>query len=251
MRLDDYDAILCDLDGCLISGDTVLPGAGALLDLAGDRLVILSNNSTDTPATLSLRLREMGLHVPPERIVLAGTAALEQLAATPGARVRLYSSPALRDHADAIGLTLSHDAPTHVVLTRDESYGYAQLRETVTLLAGGAELIVANPDVSHPGPDGVPVPETGSLLAALLSIQPGLPHAIMGKPENGLYHSALARFEDRVRRVLAIGDNPKTDAEGARRLGYDYALVGPHSGTWRDLAQFVRECGGPRPGPSA
>lgn len=56
MRLDDYDAILCDLDGCLISGDRVLPGAGALLDLAGDRLVILSNNSTDTPATLSLRL---------------------------------------------------------------------------------------------------------------------------------------------------------------------------------------------------
>jgi len=51
MLLASYDGFLCDLDGCLISGSTVLPGAKALLDYAGDRLIIISNNSTDTPTT--------------------------------------------------------------------------------------------------------------------------------------------------------------------------------------------------------
>ncbi|ATG48895.1 hypothetical protein CEW89_15745 [Celeribacter ethanolicus] len=244
MRLDDYDAILCDLDGCLISGTTVLPGAKDVLDAAGERLVILSNNSTDTPETLSCRLQAMELRVPPERIVLAGTAALDHLVAFPDARICLYGSEVLRDYAQELGLTLTRAAPTHVVLTRDETYGYAQLRETLGLIASGAQLVVANPDVSHPGPDGTPVPETGSLLSAILSVHPELPYVIIGKPEPGLYRNALTRFKDGVGRVLAIGDNPRTDAEGAARLGFDFALVGPDTGIWRGLERFLRERAG-------
>lgn len=239
MRLDDYDAILCDLDGCLISGTTVLPGAKDVLDAAGERLVILSNNSTDTPETLSCRLQALGLRVPPERIVLAGTAALDHLVAFPDARICLYGSEALRDYAHEIGLTLTREAPTHVVLTRDETYGYAQLRETLGLIASGAQLVVANPDVSHPGPDGTPVPETGSLLSAIMSVHPELPYVVIGKPEPGLYRNALTRFKDGVARVLAIGDNPRTDAEGAARLGYDFALISPHIGIGSGLQRFL------------
>ncbi|MDK3019215.1 HAD-IIA family hydrolase [Pseudodonghicola flavimaris] len=238
MRLDDYDAILCDLDGCLISGNVVLPGARALLRRAGVRLTILSNNSTDTPETLSARLAEMGLEVPPGRIVLAGTAAIDHLAARPGARVRLFASPALRVYAAAAGLVEERGAPTHVLLAKDLSYGYAELQETIALLSRGARLVVANPDVSYPGPDGLPVPETGSCLAAILSVLPGLDHDVVGKPEPGLYRSALARYPVATR-VLAIGDNPRTDAAGARRLGLDFALVGAEAARWRSVADFL------------
>ena len=79
MWLDRFDTILCDLDGCLISGDVVLPGAAEFVAWAGERLVVLSNNSTDTPETLSTRLGTLGLKIPAERIVLAGTAALDHL----------------------------------------------------------------------------------------------------------------------------------------------------------------------------
>ena len=51
-----YRAILCDLDGCLVSGETVLPGAQAFIEGAGARLMVLSNNSTDTAMSLSARL---------------------------------------------------------------------------------------------------------------------------------------------------------------------------------------------------
>lgn len=239
MRLDLYDAFLCDLDGCLISGATVLPGAQALLEYAGDRLIILSNNSTDTPATLSARLKRLGLSAPPERIVLAGAAALDHLAQIGDVRLRLYANAALRAYAQGLGLSLDSPEPTHILLTRDETFGYKDLRDALELLAKGAQLFVANPDESHPGPDGTPVPETGSLLAAILSVLPDLRYTMIGKPEAGLYHAALARLSGDVRKVLAIGDNPKTDAAGAARLGIECALVGARHGTWANLEHLL------------
>ena len=60
----DRAAILADLDGCLVSGDTVLPEVPDLFKRCGDRLWIVSNNSTDTAQTLSARLGGLGLAPP-------------------------------------------------------------------------------------------------------------------------------------------------------------------------------------------
>src|SRR5262249_34599614 len=79
MWIDDFRSFLCDLDGCLIAGDTVLAGARELLARAGERLWIVSNNSTETPATLAARLERLGLPVRPDRILLAGATAIEYL----------------------------------------------------------------------------------------------------------------------------------------------------------------------------
>lgn len=225
--LDRYRAFLCDLDGCLVSGQTVLPGARAFVDYAGARLHLLSNNSTDTPETLSERLRALDLAIPPERILLAGTASLDHLADTaPGATVALYGTPALHDYARTRGLHLTDDSPSHVVLTRHPGFTYDDLNRITRQLARGAQLIVTNPDRSHPGADGLPVAETGALLAALRACQPKLTCQVIGKPEPLLYRIALDRLQLPARDILAIGDNPATDGLGARRAGMAVALVG-------------------------
>ena len=172
MRLDDYDAILCDLDGCLISGDRVLPGARALLAHAGERLIILSNNSTDTPATLAARLAGIGLDAPPRRIVLAGTAALDLLAQKGDVRLCLYGSPALGDHARALGLTLERQTPSHVLLTRDERFFLSRPAGLYRPAAPRRAASGGEPGRKPPRPRGDPVPETGSLLAAIRSVLP-------------------------------------------------------------------------------
>lgn len=227
VKLDRYRAFLCDLDGCLISGQTVLPGARAFVDYAGERLHLLSNNSTDTPETLSARLRCLDLTIPPERILLAGTASLDHLAGTaPGAAVALYGTPALHDYARMLGLHLTDDAPSHVVLTRAPGFTYDDLNRIIRQLAHGTRLIVANPDRTHPGADGLPVAETGALLAALRACMPKLTCQVIGKPEPLLYRIALNRLQLPARDILAIGDNPATDGLGARRAGMAVMLVG-------------------------
>ncbi|MEL6767647.1 MAG: HAD family hydrolase [Pseudomonadota bacterium] len=224
--LDRYRAILCDLDGCLISGETVLPGAGQLVAAAGARLFIVSNNSTDTSETLSARLSALGIAVPAERLVLAGATSLEMLAQEmPGARVALYAAPALGAHAEAAGLVLDDTAPAVAVLARDTGLTYPRLASLIRHASAGVPLVVTNPDASHPAADGTPVPETGALLDAVRACLPDLHVRIIGKPETALIDEALRRAGAAPGEALFIGDNPATDGAGAARAGLDFALI--------------------------
>lgn len=247
MWIDRYRAVLCDLDGCLIAGNTLLPGALGLAARAGARFWIISNNSTDTPQTLSGRLAKLGLHVDSDRIVLAGATAVAQLATDrPAARVCIYGSKAIKDFACAAGLLLDDDRPDFVLLTRDEHFGYAHLNRLIRQLERGAQLVVANRDAIHPGADGHPVAETGALLAALLACLPDVRYREIGKPSPVMYQTVLERLDLDPALVLAIGDNPATDGEGARRVGIDCAIIGPPFGTHgHDLSALLVEAGDP------
>jgi HAD superfamily hydrolase (TIGR01450 family) len=239
MWLDRYRAVLCDLDGCLMAGDALLPGALDLADRVGNRLWIISNNSTDTPRTLSDRLAGFGLDVGSDRIVLAGATAVEHLAmAGAGVRVCIYGSEAIKGLARAAGLLLDTDRPDFVLLTRDEHFGYAHLNCMIRQLEEGARLIVANRDMTHPGADGRPVAETGSLLAALLACLPGIRYREIGKPSSVMYQTVLERLGVEPDEVVAIGDNPATDGEGARQMGIHCTLIGPMYG---DLCTLLVE----------
>ncbi|MEM9761317.1 MAG: HAD-IIA family hydrolase [Pseudomonadota bacterium] len=224
--LDRYRAVLCDLDGCLISGETVLPGAGELVAAAGARLFIVSNNSTDTSETLSARLARLGLDLPAERLVLAGVTALEMLAREmPGGRVALFAAPALFAYAEATGLVLDDATPEVAVLARDTELTYPRLARLVRHAGAGVPLVVTNPDASHPAADGAPVPETGALLDAVRACLPDLEVRIIGKPETTLIDEALRRAGAAPEEALFIGDNPATDGAGAARAGLDFALI--------------------------
>jgi HAD superfamily hydrolase (TIGR01450 family) len=246
--IDRYRAVLCDLDGCLIAGDRLLPGAQDLVAHLGPRLWIISNNSTDTPETLSVRLSGLGLDIEPSRIVLAGATAVEQLSAEqPDACICVYGSAAIKELARATGLRLEADRPDFVLLTRDEHFSYADLNRVIRQLENGGQLIVANRDTTHPGSDGRPVAETGALLAALAACLPNVDYREIGKPAPTMYRTVLDRLGLDTASVLAVGDNPATDGEGARRMGMDFVLIGDTGGDMhgRDLSALLVETGGP------
>lgn len=219
-------AFLFDIDGTLIRGGKALPRAKALLDAVRDRFVLLSNNAEHTPAELSGNLRVFGLDVPSERIVLAGTAALDQIAQRrPGARVMVVSTASLHAYARSIGLTPVEREADVVMLGRDRDFTYDRLANTANAVRSGAELVVANPDLVHPGCNGAIVPETGALLAALLACTGRMPYRVVGKPEPALFHAALTTLNVAAEDALMVGDNPSTDGEGARRLGIRFLEI--------------------------
>ena len=228
MNLSTYKAVLCDLDGCLISGDRVLPGAADLIAAHRDRLYIVSNNSTDTADTLHRRLLDMGLRVAADRIFLAGERAVHWIARKyPGSSVEIFGSDAIRDSAARLGIERREGAPDLVLLTRDTAFCYGSLQRLIGFLSQGARLVVSNIDATHPGPDGIPVPETGALLAAVRTCVPGLAYEEIGKPASEMLRSALDRAGVEPRDAVLIGDNPATDGEGARRLSMDFLHVTP------------------------
>lgn len=224
-------AVMCDLDGCLISGDVVLPGVPALLGACGARLWIVSNNSTDTADRLSCRLARMNLDVPAERIVLAGEETLRMLARRcPGARVALFVAPLLADLARDLGLVPCDERPELAVLARDTGFTLERLARLAALAHRNVPLHVTNPDPCHPGPDGSPVPETGALLAALTAIVPMRTVSCLGKPAPDLLALALARAGASAADAVYLGDTHETDGLAARAAGVEFIQIARPSG---------------------
>lgn len=217
---------LIDLDGTLVCGGRPVAGADVFLKACDERFVIVSNDAEHTPAELARDLRRLGLNVPARRIVLAGTVALKDIAARrPGARVLMLASEGLMCHARGIGLKPVTTLPEIVFLGRDRRFTHTRLALAANAVRAGAELVVANPDLVHPGPDGSVVPETGALLAALLACTGPVPYRVVGKPEPALFEEGLALLGLPKREAAMLGDNPRTDGEGACRFGLRYVDI--------------------------
>lgn len=220
--------VLVDLDGCLAFGGVPHPDAARFLSAIDGRYVVLSNNSSTTPDALARELSEHGLAVDPRRILLAGAAMIEMLAEEDKAKfIQLIASDEIVAYARIKGLRLIEAGGDIVALARDTGLTYAKLARAVAALAAGAQLVVSNPDLTHPGMGRIPVPETGALLAALRACLPDIDPRIVGKPAPILFRRALARFGVDAAQAVMIGDNPATDGEGARGMGMKALLVGP------------------------
>lgn len=221
-----YKAVLCDLDGCLIAGGKVLPGAAGFVEAVGERLWIVSNNSSDTAETLALRLEALGLPIPEGRILLAGEQAVTQLAQTsPGVRLRCLADDPISAKAAEFGFQLCAERTDYVLLGRMAAFDLEQLANAVADLHDGARLLVANADRTHPDQSGKPVPETGAWLAAVEVCLPGLDYECFGKPSPRLLTEALRRAGAEPAEAVFVGDNPETDGAAAAALGLDFIEV--------------------------
>ena len=222
-QLTEAELILCDLDGCLIQAGKAIPGAAQLVARYRDKFRILSNNSTDTPQSLAEKLGSYGIEIAPENIILAGSAAVDLIATRhPGHRLMAVATPDICNMAGELGLNLisardPRARPDLILVCRDTDLHYDKLQNVIRWVAQGVPYIVANPDLTHPGENGLPVMETGltmKLIEMATNIQPAY---VIGKPENALYLAALG--DHAPGNALMIGDNPLTDIEGAARLG--------------------------------
>jgi ribonucleotide monophosphatase NagD (HAD superfamily) len=64
-RVADVQAFLVDLDGTLVHGRDLLPGARDLLHWGGDRFAVVSNDAEHTPQQWSQMLRRLGMRYLP------------------------------------------------------------------------------------------------------------------------------------------------------------------------------------------
>lgn len=236
---------LVDLDGTLISGGKLLPGAKTLLKALDDRFVIVSNDSENTPAQLERQFGHWGLAIPCDRIFLAGTCALDVIAArTPGARIMILGSPALDDYAHERGLVPDWTHPDAVLVARDRRFSFDRLAAAINAVKSRAALYIACPDVTHRGPGGQMVPEAGALAAAVLACVGNVEARVIGKPESALFEMGCLRLGVSAQEAVMIGDNALTDGAGSKRAGMRYIQVTPNEPqSFFDFAEVARAGG--------
>lgn len=243
-----YDHILLDLDGCLWVGDEALPGAvdavGALRE-AGKAVLFLTNDVRHPPEGFVRKLWRLGFQASLPEILSVGAAVQFTLAErVGGGTAYVIGSQALVDHVAEAGLRIVNGTQFAtradvVVVGGHDDFRFEELKLATQAVLRGADLIGATRDAVFPMPDG-PWPGTGAVLAAVEAATGRKASTIIGKPELSMYQAARDRLGEG--RILGVGDRLEIDVLGARRAGFDQALV-LTGGASRDEA----EAANPRP----
>lgn len=222
---------LVDWDGCCALGNSLVPEAAEFLRANQNRVAIVSNNSTCTPEDFQQILERDNIRLEGDKILLAGIEALHRATQFDNALTMVLGDPHMRGTARKLGLTLTQENADVVVLLRDRRFTYRRLERAVNSLAKGAHLIVANPDFTHPAPDGGLKPETGSLLAAIRSCVDieATRIDIVGKPSSHMFEKGCRALNLPAEKVTMLGDNPATDIAGAHALGMQAILTSARS----------------------
>lgn len=176
------EAYLIDMDGVLVRGTRLIPGADAFVERLrqrGIRFLILTNNSMYTSRDLQLRLASTGLQVSAHELFTSALATAQFLQdQTPNGTAYVIGEAGLTTALHDIGYVISDIRPDYVVLGETTTYSYQRLTMATRLVAAGARFIATNPDVNGPREEGL-VPATGA-VAALIAAASGVKPYFVG-----------------------------------------------------------------------
>jgi NagD protein len=225
--MDGIKNYLIDMDGVLVHGVTLLPGAAAFVQQLRAReipFLILTNNSQYTQRDLQVRLSYMGLEAPPEAIFTSALATAQFLHdQRPGGRAYAIGESGLTTALHDIGYALTDQEPEYVVLGETRAYSFDRITRAIRFVAAGARFIATNPDVIGPGEGGI-VPATGA-MAALISAATGVKPYFVGKPNPLMMRTALRTLEAHSEDSVMIGDRMDTDIVAGTESGLRTILV--------------------------
>jgi NagD protein len=218
---------LIDMDGVLVSGRTLIPGADGFIQRLQAReaeYLVLTNNSLYTPRDLAHRLQSIGLDVPVERIFTSAlaTARVLQTQKLDGTAFVIGES-GLTEAIHSIGHVITDLDPDYVVLGETNSYNRELITKAIRLVASGAHFVATNPDPSGPGEGGL-VPGCGA-MASLIKEASGRSPFFVGKPNPLMMRSALRSLNAHSGNTIMIGDRMDTDIISGTEAGMETILV--------------------------
>ena len=225
--MDGVQNYLIDMDGVILRGSTLIPGAADFIQRLRDKSIpflIFTNNSQYTPRDLQMRLQHMGLHIAAEEIFTSALATAQFLhSQRPGGRAYAIGESGLTTALHDIGYILTDQNPEYVVLGETTIYSFQRITQAIRFINEGARLIATNPDVMGPGEGGI-VPATGA-VAALISSATGVKAYFVGKPNPLMMRTALRTINAHSENSAIIGDRMDTDIIAGTESGLRTILV--------------------------
>ncbi len=220
-------AVLMDMDGVIIRGSQVIPGAVDFIErLKRDAVpfMVLTNNSRFTPRDLHARLMSIGLDIPEKNIFTSALATARFLdTQRPQSTAFVMGEAGLTTALHEIGYVMTEHNPEYVVLGETLSYSYSQLTRASQLIMAGSRFIATNPDPNGPTDRGI-VPACGA-VAALITEATGVKAYFVGKPNPLMMRAALRQIGAHSEETVMIGDRMDTDMVAGIESGLETILV--------------------------
>ena len=218
---------ILDMDGVLVSGRTMIPGADGFikrLEKRSARYLVLTNNPIYTPGDLAHRLHTIGLDIPAERIFTSARATARFLKRQrPNGTAFVVGESGLTTAIHDAGYVITDTNPDYVVLGETLSYTMELITKAMRLVADGARFIATNPDPTGPSEAGI-TPACGA-MAALIEKATGVSPFFVGKPNPLMMRTALNYLDVHSEDTVMVGDRMDTDIIAGVESGMETILV--------------------------
>lgn len=231
---------ICDMDGVIYRGNTLLPGVSEFvewLEKKGKKYLFLTNSSERSPRELRQKLGRMGLDVTEDHFytsALATAAFLSRQA--PGCSAYVIGAPGLVNALYDAGITMNDIDPDYVIVGETSTYNYEMISKAALLVQGGARLIATNSDLTGPTEVGI-VPACRALVAPI-ELATGKQAYFMGKPNPLMMRTGLKLLGVHSAEAVMVGDRMDTDIIAGLETGLDTVLVLSGCTRREDLAQY-------------
>lgn len=221
-------AILLDIDGVLhVSGEPIRGATRAVGQLRenGHRLRFVTNNTTQSRASLAEGLRGLGFDLDDDELQTTALAAARELA---GRRVLALTMAAVLEDLDQVEL-VGEDAEAVLIGGADETdetsrvFSYMNLARAFHELEAGAELYCLHRNRWWQTSRG-PMLDSGCFVAGL-EYAAEVEATVLGKPSTAYFAAAIEALDGEPELTWMVGDDIDADIAGAQRFGLRTALV--------------------------
>jgi NagD protein len=236
----DKLGFICDMDGVIYHGQSLLPGAREFLEWLkanGKRYLFLTNNSQLTREELRQKLHRLGVEVEAMSFYTASLATASFLASQePGGSAFVIGDAGLTNALYQAGISMNDVDPDYVVVGETSSYSFEKVAQAIKLVSGGARLIGTNPDLVLPTSQGM-YPGCAALIAPI-ECATGRRAYFMGKPNPLMIRHALRCLECDREEAVFIGDSMETDIIAGINSEVDTILVLSGATSKEDLLRY-------------
>lgn len=222
-----YKNYLLDMDGVLVRGKSLIPGADIFIDnLIKNNIefLVFTNNPLYTPRDLAHRLNTIGLKIPERRIFTSAMATAAFLhSQNLNGKAFVIGESGLTNALHDIGYIFTDTNPDYVVLGETNYYNIEEITKAIRLISKGALFIATNPDNTGMENEGL-VPACGA-LAALIEKATDQSPFFVGKPNPLMMRYALNHLGLHSTNTIMVGDRMDTDIIAGILSGLETILV--------------------------
>jgi len=180
-----------------------------LLKLKKKKFYFLSNNSSITTNDYYNKLKDVGLDISRENIIISTHPTIQYLRENNFKRIYLLGTKSLQKEFTENGFEITDKNPQIVVLAFDKELTYEKLEKAAYFLQDGLPYIATHPDKVCPTKKGY-IPDTGSMIA-LFYESTGKKPIIFGKPNKEMLLYKLRELSLTPKDAVLIGDRLYTD----------------------------------------
>jgi NagD protein len=222
-----YKNYLIDMDGVIVSGRTIIPGADDFIErikARGSEYLVMTNNPLYTPRDLAHRLHTIGFNIPANHIFTSAMATIQFMQnQKPNGSAFVIGESGLTTAIHDEGYVMTDVSPDYVVLGETHTYNLELITKAIRLVSEGASFIATNPDPAGVSEDGI-VPACGA-MAALIERATDVSPYFVGKPNPLMMRTALNFLGIHSENTVMVGDRMETDIVSGIESGLETILV--------------------------